>query len=230
MQKFIFVDNKKALGDAWNVEFAAYDNVEAHGSADIFSFEADACVSPANSFGFMDGGIDLLYSLNMGWHVSVHLKDLIQKEYDGELLVGQSVIIPTGYKRFPNMIVTPTMRVPARLIGTPNVYLAAKALFLAAKRNPQLKTIVCPGLGTGTGGVTPDDCARIMRTAYEDWYLGEAKTNGTIAPPDLNDVFILGRKHNAQNPGQSALFGTDVPAREIRETPDTDVNNYNKSE
>ena len=30
---------------------------------------ADAIVSPANSFGFMDGGIDMVYSKRFGWQM-----------------------------------------------------------------------------------------------------------------------------------------------------------------
>lgn len=218
MQKFILVDNKAELADAWNKEFEFDDNVEAHGPADIFSFEGDACVSPANSFGFMDGGIDLLYSMNMGWHVSAQLKNKIQTEYDGELLVGQAVVIPTGYARFPNIICAPTMRVPCRLVGTHNVYLAAKAMFLAAKRHPEFKTIVCPGLGTGTGGVSAAECARIMKLAYDDWYLEKAVINGTLMPGQLSDVFVLGNKHTTRAtppPGDGALFTDDNVSRHL---------------
>ncbi len=191
MQKFIFVDNKAELADAWKKEFAQYDNVEVHGPVDIFSFEADACVSPANSFGFMTGGIDLLYSMNMGWNVMARLQNIIQTEYNGELLVGQALLLPTNYDRFPNIIVAPTMRMPDRLNGTQNVYLAAKAIFHLAKTHPVLKTIICPGLGTGTGAVTPKECARLMRMAYEDWYLGNAETNGVMKPGSLGEVFAM---------------------------------------
>lgn len=194
MQKFIFVDNKQAMADAWKEKFEGIDNVEAHGQVDIMAFKGDAVVSPANSFGFMDGGIDLIYTLNMGRQVQIGLQRIIREKYDGELLVGQSIVISTGYDRYPNMIVCPTMRVPSRLVGTQNVYLAAKALFLAAKRNPHLETIVCPGLGTGTGGVTPEECARVMRLAYDDWYLDEAKDNRLLKPETLADVFIHGNK------------------------------------
>lgn len=175
MNKFILVDNKKELADAWREEFSQYDNFEFHGPTDIFSHKGDAVVSPANSFGFMDGGIDLLYSMNMGWHLQNNLQKKIFEEFNGELLVGQGTTIPTGSTKFwPNLIVAPTMRVPIRLKGTPNVYLAAKAMFLEAKKNPNW-TIVCPGLGTGTGGVNPKDCAIRMRMAYEDFYLGKFK-------------------------------------------------------
>jgi hypothetical protein len=36
---------------------------------DILTRTADAILSPANSFGFMDGGIDLLYSNFFGWEL-----------------------------------------------------------------------------------------------------------------------------------------------------------------
>jgi hypothetical protein len=51
---------------AWSECFAGMSDVAiSHG--DIFGEPADAIVSPANSFSFMDGGIDLAYSLRFGW-------------------------------------------------------------------------------------------------------------------------------------------------------------------
>ena len=57
-----------------------------HGS--ILDLEVDAIVSSANSFGFMDGGTDLLYSRHFGWDVQRRLQALIRKRHHGELLVG----------------------------------------------------------------------------------------------------------------------------------------------
>ena len=39
----------------------------------ILELECDAVVSPANSFGFMDGNLDQLYSEHFGWHVQEQL-------------------------------------------------------------------------------------------------------------------------------------------------------------
>ena len=169
MQKFILVDIKYELAVAWSNEFSKYENFEIHGSASIFDYCGDALVSPANSFGFMDGGIDLVYSRNMGWDIERRLQEKIRNEFDGELLVGQATSVETNCAKFPILISAPTMRVPAILKETPNVYLAAKAIFLFAKKNPHLETIVCPGLGTGCGMVAPEDCALRMRMAYEDF-------------------------------------------------------------
>ena len=46
---------------AWGAEFGSEPSV-AISCGNIFEQAADAIVSPANSFGFMDGGIDLVYS------------------------------------------------------------------------------------------------------------------------------------------------------------------------
>ena len=44
------------LGEAWRTAFAGSAGVQIV-PADITQLECDAIVSPANSFGFMDGGL-----------------------------------------------------------------------------------------------------------------------------------------------------------------------------
>ena len=41
----------------------------------ILDVSCGALVSPANSFGYMDGGIDLVYSMHFGWHVQERLQE-----------------------------------------------------------------------------------------------------------------------------------------------------------
>ncbi len=168
--KFILADRHPALVEAWEHEFKNYSGFEFY-TGDVFDKKADVIVSPANSFGFMDGGIDLAYSKKMGWHVQERVQKKIQEEFDGELLVGQSLIVETDFEQFPYLLSAPTMRVPLLLAGTPNVYLAAKAIFLTMKKYPDY-TCLIPGLGTGCGSVFFSQCAQRMRMAYEDFYLG----------------------------------------------------------
>jgi hypothetical protein len=55
-------DINAGIVKAWEQAFA--DVPEVHVSrGDIFEHKADAIVSPANSFGFMDGGIDCIRSI-----------------------------------------------------------------------------------------------------------------------------------------------------------------------
>ena len=177
MQKIILVDIAKPLVAAWAKEFEGFDVEVKQGS--IFETPCDAIVSPANSFGFMNGGIDYFLSEELGWHVMPRVQEKIRNEFDGELLVGQSLIVPTDHENFPYLISAPTMRVPMSLstsrVMSANVYLAAKAIFVALKKNPHIKSVAIPGLGTGVGSVKPEDCAHKMRLAYQDFYLGEYK-------------------------------------------------------
>src|SRR5512147_1366386 len=87
-------DRNEALVDAWRREFSGVANVEVS-CGEIFDLPADAIVSPANSFGFMDGGIDLVYSRRFGWDLQERLQALLRAEHAGELPVGQALIVET---------------------------------------------------------------------------------------------------------------------------------------
>lgn len=135
--------------------------------ADIFKEPAEAVVSPANSFGYMDGGIDRAYCERMGWHLhddaQAHIKNTCPW---GELLVGQATRISTKVEEpFKWLIIAPTMRMPGTAIHSSNVFLAARAaVFCALSFHTQ--TLVMPGLGTGVGRVPPQDAAQAMIYGY----------------------------------------------------------------
>lgn len=92
---------------------------------------ADAVVSPANSFGFMDGGIDAVYTHQFGFALEGRLQALLAGEYGGELPVGCAVIVETGSPEISWCISAPTMRVPEALPDTANAYLAFRAALRA---------------------------------------------------------------------------------------------------
>jgi O-acetyl-ADP-ribose deacetylase (regulator of RNase III) len=145
---------------------------------DIFEHKADAIVSPANSFGYMDGGIDLLYSKYFGWQIEANLRALLSELHYGELPVGQAAVLATGHESIPFLVSAPTMRVPMRIGETINVYLAFRAALIAvlthnAGGGTPIRSLLVPGLGTGIGDVTPERAARQMRLAYNAIIKGE---------------------------------------------------------
>jgi O-acetyl-ADP-ribose deacetylase (regulator of RNase III) len=174
--QFRFIDINKEITDAWEKVFEGVANVEViHGS--IFDHPSDALVSPANSFGFMNGGIDFVISKNLGWHIEKKVQQLICDKYYGELLVGQADYVTTEHQDFPYLIAAPTMRTPMATSRGPNVYLCMKAILQVVRygRLPsgqllsnQVRSVAIPGLGTGIGQVNPMVCARQMRIAWED--------------------------------------------------------------
>ncbi len=174
--RFLLRDLNPVLVAAWRKEFASASDVEVS-LGDIFDLTADAIVSPANSFGFMDGGIDLVYSQRFGWTLQERLQQLLRVEYDGELPVGQAVIVPTDDQGIPLLISAPTMRVPMDVSNTVNAYLAFRAVIRSARHynrteSTPIETILCPGLGTTTGRIPANTCARQMRYAHDGSEVG----------------------------------------------------------
>lgn len=165
---------------AWHRAFAGVKNVSVF-QGSIMDVQADALVSPANSFGFMDGGLDLRLREFLGVHVENKLRDIIAKDYFGELLVGQAILLETANSTYPFLFSAPTMRVPMVLPpDTINSYLATRAVLLLWKYgvesipggetpvSSRIQTVAFPGMGTGVGRVPPATCARQMREAFDD--------------------------------------------------------------
>lgn len=134
---------------------------------DILSLQVDAVVSPANSFGFMDGGLDALYTRFFGPELQERLQRMIREQADGELLVGQALPVETGHARIPWCISAPTMRVPRRLESAEPAYLATRAAVRCALA-AGLESMAIPGMGTGTGGLPPESAARAMLRGIQD--------------------------------------------------------------
>ncbi|MEO1943130.1 MAG: macro domain-containing protein [Candidatus Thioglobus sp.] len=172
----VLADIEGNLINAWNDIASNNSNITTY-QGSIFEVECDALVSPANSFGFMDGSLDFEISEFFGWHVQDRLQEAIKSKHNGELLVGQVEIVPTDHTSIPYMISAPTMRVPMDVRGTANPYLAIRGVLLAVKHGvfkdgtpvkDRIKTIAFPGMGTGVGQITPTVFAKQMKQAVED--------------------------------------------------------------
>jgi O-acetyl-ADP-ribose deacetylase (regulator of RNase III) len=177
------------LVTAWTRVFHGVPNVQAS-EGDIFGLKADAIVSPANSFGFMDGGIDRAYSLRFGWHVQERLQALLRDEYGGQLPVGMAVILETHDPDIPYLISAPTMHAPSNVSQTQNAYLAFRAaLRVVQKKNEEqpgaIRSLLCPGLATATGEMLPEICAKQMYTAYMQALGGQP-----WQPKSINEVIM----------------------------------------
>ncbi|MCB9851521.1 MAG: macro domain-containing protein [Phycisphaerales bacterium] len=168
------------LTEAWTRYCGDLEFVRVH-EGSIFDSGCDAVVSPANSFGFMDGGIDMLYSQRFGWGVQERLQALIREKHHGELLVGAAEIVETNVEQIPYVIAAPTMRVPMILNDSVNPYLAARAVLLLIQYGKftagpledtpirdVVKSVAFPGLGTGVGRIGPNTCANQVRAAIDD--------------------------------------------------------------
>lgn len=192
--RIILADTDRLLVNEWKRFFKDIPMITVyHGS--IFDNPCDAIVSPANSFGFMDGGLDLTLSKYLGWHVQERLQEKIRTKHYGELIVGQAEIVETENRKFPYLIAAPTMRVPMILKDSVNPFLAMRAILLLITKgrfddntpiSNKVDSVVVSGLGTGVGCISPVICARQMRIA-----VGQVMLNEILFPHswlDANDL------------------------------------------
>ena len=172
LQKLYLCDSKAELCDKWRQVFSSYPEVEIL-KDDYFQQSADAIVSPANSFGIMDGGLDLAIRNELGFQVETDIQEVILNKYHGEMPIGTAEIINTNHKKWSFIIAAPTMRIPENIAFTLNAYIAFRAILIAinnfneSKPNRPIKSLVCSGLGTGIGSMEPIKCAAQMRAAYK---------------------------------------------------------------
>lgn len=139
----------------------------------------DALVSPANSLGDMHGGIDGVYLRIFGARLEKDVLKQVREKHHGLLPLGKATIV--SMQRYSDMfrflISSPTMVVP----GVPDLlapYLSFKAALemmetcnksFGDKRKP-IRSIACPGLGTGVGGIPHFRCALQMRAALDSFF------------------------------------------------------------
>lgn len=165
------------LAEAWASVADGRREVYTHRGSTL-DVPAEAVVSPANSYGWMRGGIDAVYA-HAFLSVEQHVRSAVLAYHGGELPVGQAVIVPTDAAAPAWLICAPTMREPGELLppDTVHPYLAARAVFklwrygrLEDDRPVRavVSTIAMPGLGTGIGGVPPAVCARQVMAAWDE--------------------------------------------------------------
>lgn len=141
-------------------------------AGNLLDLDCDALVSPANSFGDMSGGLDQHIDNFYRGGAQRAAMNHIAERFHGELPVGVATILAMDSRRFPFLILSPTMRVPSRVSGTINAYLSMRAMLVSVVEHNKLQaqiiqSVAVPGLCTGVGGMAADEAALQMRAAYD---------------------------------------------------------------
>jgi O-acetyl-ADP-ribose deacetylase (regulator of RNase III) len=162
------VDFNGHLVNAWVEAFEQFPEVTIQ-QGDLLAVARHCVVSPANSYGFMDGGIDAAYRAFFGVQIERTVQDAVTRRPEGHLPVGAGLVVRTGHNRVPYMIVAPTMTVPEQ-VESRNCYRALRAVLRVAGTDAEIgQDVYCPGLATGVGMVPPENAATEMALAYGDW-------------------------------------------------------------
>ena len=165
----IYLLNPTALMvDCWSAYFSSQPDVFVV-CDELANFldnnKADCVVSPANSYGLMDGGFDLAISEYFGWELQDRVQRYILNNFKGEQPVGTSFIIDTG-KNNIKLIHTPTMRVPFPVKDPMIVYQCMRTSLMTALEN-NIESIVIPAFCGECGDVDPKVISYLMFEGYK---------------------------------------------------------------
>lgn len=130
--------------------------------------KVDCVVSPANSFGLMDGGYDAAITEWFGDKLQYDVQEYIKRNFLGEQPVGSSFIIETPDENI-KLIHTPTMRIPEKILDEAIIYHCMRSCLITAIQN-KTEHILIPAFGALTGGVKCDKVAEMMWLAYKQIY------------------------------------------------------------
>lgn len=164
--EIILLDRNKNMTDAWRKWFGEEVSI-VNESFEQFMYQnnhIDGIVSPANSFGIMDGGYDKAIIDFFGEMLMRDVQRKIREDWYGEQPVGTSISVPIhGYSI--TLIHTPTMRLPEPIVDYRIVYQCMRTTLMEAVRQ-NLERIVVPAFGAATGRVPCEVAAEMMYRGY----------------------------------------------------------------
>jgi len=146
----------------------------------LLDVEAEAIVNPANSQGWMGGGVAGVIKRAAGVEVE---KEAIAQ---APIPVGKAATSSGGKTKFRAILHAPTMTNPAERIPVKNVSLATRAALELADQN-NYHTIAIPGMGTGVGAVEPTAAAQAMLSEIQSFKPSRLKK---IILIDVNDEMV----------------------------------------
>jgi O-acetyl-ADP-ribose deacetylase (regulator of RNase III) len=191
-------DQNPEVVKCWQAFFGRNPKVDIS-EGNVFDLDVAVLVSPANSFGIMEGGLaEQLNKLCDGQFES-RVRKQIQDKWAGELPIGSAEIITSKLDKPRLVIISPTTRVPIRMTNANvNSYLATRgalralAAYMRQEREEHgatdIDSVAFVGMGAGTCKTAPAVCAFQMYEAYCQIVLGQEPNFATIEAATAHDT------------------------------------------
>ena len=188
--KLIFCDRQGNFGQYYDKYLTQIENTAYHcGDFTELDGQFDCIVSPGNSFALLDGGIDAAlnrYFSEIDEFIVEMQKQLLDK-CGGYQQPGTCVLFQTNVVKCPHLAHCPTMGVPLTITDYSIIYHAVWNLLMEIHRynmchpSSKIKTILCPGLGTGCGQVRAEYFFQLAHLAISDYlnYLKPIPSNNS---------------------------------------------------
>ncbi|MET8295343.1 MULTISPECIES: macro domain-containing protein [unclassified Streptomyces] len=187
--RVVLTDVNQRVVEAWRAAFADTPGIEIR-KGSILDEDVDAWVTPTNSQGRMDGGVDAAIKRHLGAGIQLRVQRAIRDRFAGALPVGSAVCVPSGATAPRFLISTPTMVQSAQNVrDTLNVAMACAAAFQAVHRQNRkapgsIRSVALVGMGAQTGRVPARLCANLMWTGYtlfhDHWFENDDELRATL--------------------------------------------------
>lgn len=187
--RVVLTDVNERVVEAWRAAFADTPGIEIRRGS-ILDEDVDAWVTPTNSRGRMDGGVDAAVKRHLGPGIQLRVQRAIRDRFAGAMPLGSAVCVPSGAAVPRFLISTPTMVESSQNVSaTLNVALACAAAFQAVHRQNRkapgsIRSVALVGMGARTGRVPARLCANLMWTGYtlfhDHWFEDDDELRATI--------------------------------------------------
>lgn len=164
----------------------------------------DCIVSPANSYGKLDGAMDLVISkmfcLENYDAVVNHCQEYLYSIYNGFQPTGTALLIPMhpfsgNIYKCKWIMHCPTMRTPSNCTWNKEVVYNCMWSLLCelwrqntVKSKNEIKTVFITGLGTGIGNFPSETCAQQMILAYKHFLSNLSKTEKCTSWQEIKNL------------------------------------------
>ena len=164
--KIFLLDKNSEMCKAWEKSFSEDDVTIS--CTEFASFmkekiDIDCIVSPANSFGIMDGGYDAAITDYFGDDLMKKVQKKIKELYKGIQPVGSAITV--GIDHNTKLIHVPSMMFPEKITDYKVIFQCMLSTLIEAGNN-DVKKIVIPAFGACTGHVPFNIVAEMMHEAY----------------------------------------------------------------
>ena len=175
--KLLFISIDTKVIDALSEVFKDISNIKCIvGNILDLEYESETMfMSPANSLGFLDGGLDAAY-MKMFPDIQKKVQDKIRTLGKTTALgryylpIGSAIVVPV--QNNCTLVSAPTMFLPHDVSLTNNAYHAMMATFMAFHKYGKCKYLIATGLCCGYGKMDPVVSAKQIRQAYDDFLNG----------------------------------------------------------
>jgi O-acetyl-ADP-ribose deacetylase (regulator of RNase III)/exonuclease III len=162
-------------------------------------------LSPANSAGFMDGGIDMIYmemfpGIQNKVQTEIAKFNIVTPLGLKVIPIGSNILVKTDDMQTPYMCCCPTMFSPGSITTkADNVYWAFTGLLQTLKHYTNIEKLVVaiPCLGTGVGMMKPGQSARQIQKAFDDFTNNNIAYNAKILQ-DSPKGFVIDENANTE--------------------------------